>query len=172
MVAKKKKAAKRSAKANTKAKKSSKKVQPIPARYSSVIPIFAVQDCAGAVAFMQEVLGAKVKERYDGPGGVVMHCELRVGDTSIMCGDTASGTPAQALRACLYVKDCDAVIAKALARGASIDRPITNQFYGDRSGSVIDKWGNNWTIATHVEDVSKKEMMRRMQAMQSQQPAA
>jgi PhnB protein len=119
---------------------------------------------------MQEVLGAKVKERYDGPDGKVAHCELRIGDTSLMCGEAHPGMNVQPLRACIYVKDCDAVIAKALSRGATVDRPIANQFYGDRSGSVIDKWGNNWTLATHVEDVSKKEMMRRMQAMQ--QPAA
>lgn len=164
MVAKKKKAVKRS----TKSKRSVKKVQPIPARYSNVIPVFAVQDCAGCVAFLQEVLGAKVKERYDGPGGVVMHCELRIGDTTIMCGDTASGATPHTLSACIYVKDCDGVVAKAVSRGAKVDRPLSNQFYGDRMGSVIDKWGNNWMLATHVEDVSKKEMMRRMQ----QQPAA
>ena len=84
----------------------------------------------------------------------------------------AHGNDVQALSACVYVKDCDGVFNKAVGLGASVKQPPADQFYGDRSGRIVDAWGNEWVIATHIEDVSKKEMHRRMQAMASQQPAA
>src|SRR5688572_11923307 len=116
----KKTAPKRAAKKTTKAK-SAKKVNPIPSRYSSVIPSFGVADCAGAVEFLVTVFGAKVLDRYDDPTGAVMHCELRIGDTTLMCGDAKSGAPVHPLHASIYVKDCDAIVAKAVAKGATIN---------------------------------------------------
>ena len=141
-----------------------KKPNPIPAGFHTVTPAFRVVNCAKAIDFMKAAFGAKVKDRYDGPGGQVMHCELQVGDSVIMCGDVGPDMP-QPLIAALYVKDSDAVFQKALDAGASVKEPITNKFYGDRSGSVRDPFGNEWSIATHVEDVSPKEMQRRMAEM-------
>ncbi len=170
-MAKSKKKTKTAAKKKTVRKTAKKKVQPVPARYSSVIPSFRVKNCKGAIEFLQKVFGAKVTDRYDGSHGEVFHAELRIGNTTLMCGDGQEGD-IQTLGACLYVKNCDAVFAKAVSLGAGVKQEISTQFYGDRSGRVVDAWGNEWVIATHVEDVSRKEMQRRMAALQPQQQAA
>lgn len=141
-----------------------KKVNAIPDGFHTVTPAFRVVNCAKAIDFMKKAFGAKEKDRYDGPGGQVMHCELQIGDSVIMCGDVGPDMP-QPLIAALYVKDSDAVFRKALDAGATVKEPISNKFYGDRSGSVRDPFGNEWSIATHVEDVSPKEMQRRMAEM-------
>jgi PhnB protein len=148
-----------------------KKVQAIPSHYSNVIPGFRVQNCAGAVAFLQKVFGAKVRDRYDGPNGALMHAELQIGNVTLMCGDGQGPNDTQTLAASIYVKNVDDVFAKAVAEGAQVKQPVTLQFYGDRSGRVTDAWGNEWSIATHVEDVSRKEMMKRMAALPQQQAA-
>ena len=142
------------------------KVEPIAPGFHVITPAFRVKPCAKAIAFCERVFGAKVKDRYDGPGGAVMHAELRIGDSIVMCGDPMPGMAEPiSLGAMVYVKDCDAVFQRALDAGATVLRPIQDQFYGDRSGTVRDPHGNEWTIATHIEDVSQKEMHRRMEAM-------
>lgn len=141
-----------------------KKPNAIPAGFHTVTPAFRVVNCAKAIDFMKQAFGAKEKDRYDGPGGQVMHCELMIGDSVIMCGDVGPDMP-QPLIAALYVKDADSVFQRALDAGATVKEPMTNKFYGDRSGSVRDPFGNEWSIATHVEDVSPKEMQRRMAEM-------
>ena len=141
-----------------------KKVQPIPSQYSSVIPSFRVARCGQAVEFLQQLFGAKVKDRYEGPNGEVVHAELRIGDTTVMCGE-AQGADVKTLAASVYVKDCDGTFEKAVSLGANAKQPPADQFYGDRSGRIVDPFGNEWVIATHVEDVSRREMLRRMQQM-------
>jgi PhnB protein len=127
---------------------------------------FRVPGCAGAIEFVQKAFDAKVRDRYDGPGGVVYHAELRIGDSTVMCGDPQPGSiETFPLLAMIYVKDSDAVFARAVSLGATVVRALQDQFYGDRSGTVRDAWGNEWTIATHVEDVSRREIKRRMDAM-------
>jgi PhnB protein len=135
-----------------------------PAGYRVVTPAFRVPGCGRAITFLQEAFGAKVVQRYDGPGGTVAHCELRIGDSLIMCGDCE---PDQIwhLSAMIYVKDCDATFQRALAAGATAKEPPADQFYGDRNGRVLDPFGNEWVVATHKEDVSKKEMAKRMAAL-------
>jgi PhnB protein len=155
--------AKKIAKKKAKKKAKTKKVQPIPSNYSNVIPCFRVANCARAIDFITSVFGAKIRDRYDGPNGEVFHCEMQLGDTTLMCGEAQPGD-AQTLAASIYVKDCDAVFNKAVGLGARVKQPLTNQFYGDRVGRVVDAHGNEWMIATHIEDVSKKEMERRMAA--------
>lgn len=148
-----------------KAKK--KRVEAIPSRYSSVIPQFRVADASGCVAFLQQAFGAKVIDRHDGPGGVLVHAELKIGNVVLMCGDT-HGAEAQTLSASMYVKNVDQVFAKAISLGATQRDAVDTKFYGDRSGRMVDAWGNEWVIATHVEDVSKKEMAKRMASMMQQ----
>ncbi len=145
------------------ARKAVKKVQAIPAHYSTIIPYFRVPNAAGAVAFLQKAFGAKVSDRYDGEKGALMHCELKIGNVMLMCGD-GEGADRQTLSAGVYVKNVDQVFAKAVALGAQVKEPLSNKFYGDRTGRVIDAWGNDWSIATHVEDVSPKEMKKRLAA--------
>ena len=157
-------------KTKARAKSPTKKVQAIPAGYSTVTPGFAAVDCHKAIEFLKSAFGAKVKHLFLGPDQKVMHCELRVGDTVVMCGEPQGER--HSLRAMIYVKNCDAVFHKALASGGTAKGQLTDQFYGDRTGTVVDPCGNEWTIATHIEDVSKKEMDRRMKRMMSGQSAA
>jgi PhnB protein len=154
-------------------------VKPIPDGYSSITPYLIVTDGAGAIAFYQQAFGAKLRMRLDGPGGKIGHAELEIGDSLVMLADehpemgalappTVGGTP---VGLHLYLEDVDAVAAKALAAGATLKRPVENQFYGDRLGSIVDPFGHLWHISTHVEDVSPEEIGRRSAAMvQGQKP--
>jgi PhnB protein len=148
------------------AKKPAKKVDPIPDGYHVVTAAFRAVGCAGAIDFLKEALGARVRDRYDGPDGSVMHAELQIGDSVVMCGD--AGDPPVGpfpLFAMIYVKDVDLVFRRAVDAGAAVVRPLQDQFYGDRNGTVRDAWGNEWTISTHREDVSHKENLRRIGSM-------
>jgi PhnB protein len=148
-------------------------IKPIPDGYRSVIPYLIVGDGAAALAFYQQVFGARVRMRLDGPGGKIGHAELEIGDGLVMLADehpamgalappTVGGTPVSLH---LYVPDVDAVAAKAIAAGATLKRPVENQFYGDRLGTIVDPFGHIWHISTHVEDVSPEEIGRRAAAM-------
>lgn len=148
-------------------------VKPVPDGYRSVIPYLIVADAAGAIAFYQNVFGAKLRMRHDGPGGKVGHAELEIGDSLIMLADehpaigafapgSVGGTP---VGIHLYLDDVDAVAERAVAAGAALKRPVENQFYGDRLGSLIDPFGHLWHISTHIEDVSPEEIGRRAAAM-------
>jgi PhnB protein len=154
-------------------------VKPIPDGYHTVTPYFTVRDAAAAIEFYKTAFGAVETMRFEMPGGGVAHAEIQIGDSRVMFGDenpqwgnkspqTLGGT---AGGLCLYVEDCDAVFEKALAAGATVMKPMADQFYGDRSGTVIDPFGHAWTVATHKEDVSLDEMKARMAAMMQPQAA-
>src|SRR5437762_1483924 len=126
-----------------------------------------------AIDFYQNVFGAKLRMKLDGPGGRIGHAELEIGNGLIMLADehpemgalaptTIGGTP---VGLHVYLEDVDAVAKKAIAAGATLKRPVENQFYGDRLGSIIDPFGHLWHISTHVEDVSPEEIGRRAAAM-------
>jgi PhnB protein len=154
-------------------------VKAIPDGYHTVTPYFTVRNSAAAIEFYKTAFGAVEVMRFDLPGGGVAHAEIQIGDSKVMFGDehpewgnkspqTLGGT---ASGLCIYVTDCDAVFAKALAAGATVMKPLADQFYGDRSGTVIDPFGHAWTIATHKEDVSVEEMHARMAALMQPQAA-
>jgi PhnB protein len=151
------------------AKKASKKPKPIPSGYSTIMPGFATTEGAKAVAFYTKVFGAKVKSQFAGPNGAIQHCELKFGDTVVMFGEPRDGTT-YPMHASIYVKNVDDVVKKAVEAGAVITRPVENQFYGERGGTVLDPFGNEWFVMTHVEDVSKKELDRRMGLMMQGKP--
>ena len=145
----------------------------VPDGYRSVTPYLIVADAASAITFYQNVFGAKLRMRLDGPNGKIGHAELEIGDSLIMLADehpamgavappTVGGTP---VGIHLYLDDVDAVAAKAAAAGATLKRPVENQFYGDRLGTIVDPFGHLWHISTHVEDVSPEEIGRRAAAM-------
>lgn len=147
-------------------------VKPIPDGYHSVTPYLYVRGAADAIAFYEKAFGAVELMRLPMPGGVIGHAEIRIGDSVVMLADempewgnkspqTLGGTSAGLM---VYVPDVDAVFARAVAAGASVHKPLADQFYGDRSGSVLDPFGHNWTIATHTEDVPHEEMAARMDA--------
>ncbi len=147
-------------------KTTSKKVSYMAKGFTTLTPAFAVPNAGKAIEWLTNTFGMKVKDIYKTPAGGVAHAELRIGDSIVMCGDMQEET--YNVRAQIYVKNADEVFNKALAAGATQTRPLTTQFYGDRSGTVRDPFGNEWTLATHVEDVSKKEMDKRMAAMAQQ----
>jgi len=118
-------------------------------------------------------LRASERLRLPTPQGRVAHAELEIGNSLIMLADecpergaqsppSIGGTPVSFH---VYVRDVDAVYAKAIAAGAKSIRPVTNQFYGDRTGLFVDPFGHQWNVATHVEDVSPEELQKRMAAM-------
>ncbi len=145
-------------------------VKPIPEGYHSVTPYLIVQGAAQLIDFMKEALGAEETFRMPTPSGAIGHAEVKIGDSMVMLAD-ASGAENPPMPAMLhvYVEDVDAKYRRALQAGATSVREPADQFYGDRSAGVKDKFGNQWWLATHVEDVPPEEMAKRAQAAMSQQ---
>jgi PhnB protein len=145
---------------------------PIPDSYRRVTPCLTVQGAAKALEFYAAVFSATERMRFPGPDGTIAHAEIQIGDSVVIIEDEdpqrgtkapppggLSGSPASLF---IYVEDVDAVIAHAVELGAALQRPAEDQFYGDRDGHIIDPFGHGWTVASHVEDVTPEEMMRRM----------
>lgn len=147
-------------------------VKPIPEGYHSVTPYLIVKDAARAIEFYKKAFGARELLRLGGTEGQVGHAEIQIGDSPVMLADEHPGIGAlgpqslggAAVSLLLYVADADAVVKQAEMAGATVERPVKDQFYGDRSGTVADPFGHKWTIATHREDVSPEEMRRRFEA--------
>ncbi|UCF26233.1 MAG: VOC family protein [Ralstonia sp.] len=153
--------------------------QSIPKGYHSVTPYLTIKGAAKAIEFYKQAFGATEIMRLEGPNGTVGHAEIRIGDSPVMLADEMPGmscaSPATLhgtdVGLMVYVKDVDKVYAQALRVGGTEVRPLQDQFYGDRSGTLKDPFGHVWTVATHVEDVSDKEMKKRMAEWTKQQEA-
>jgi PhnB protein len=149
------------------------KVNYIPEGYNTVTPYLVIKGAAKAIDYYKNVFGATVVVRMDGPGGTVAHAELKIGDSHIMLADenpqmgnrSAESIGASPVSLLIYLPDCDAVVAKAVAAGAKVLKPVADQFYGDRSGFLQDPFGHLWGVATHIEDVSPEEMKERMKKL-------
>lgn len=147
-------------------------VRPVPEGYSTVTPYLIVSDAAKAVDFYTRAFEAQELMRFGDPDGKVMHAEMRIGDSRVMLADEVPqmgyrspiALGGSAVSIMLYVSDVDRVFSRAIEAGATTKQALKDQFYGDRSGTLIDPFGHVWTIATHVEDVSEEEMRRRMAA--------
>lgn len=139
-------------------------VQAIPDTYGSVTPYLVVDGAEDLMTFLQEAFGATIRggDVMRGPDGKIGHAEVQIGDSVVMLADVPPDGEATRSMLNLYVEDCDATFEKALAAGAETARPLEDQFYGDRSGGVRDKWGNQYYVSTHIEDVSPEEMERRV----------
>ncbi|MFO0824687.1 MAG: VOC family protein [Gemmataceae bacterium] len=150
----------------------------IPAGYHTITPYLIVKGAAAAIDFYKSIFDAVEIMRLPGPGGTIMHAELKIGESKIMLGEENPAHPsAQTLGGspvglCVYFPDVDARFAAAVAAGATVVREVNNQFYGDRTGTVTDPFGHHWTLSTHIEDVSHEEMGRRFEAMMKAMPAA
>ena len=150
----------------------SAKPNPIPDSYRRITPCLTVQGAAKALEFYAAVFGATERMRTPGPGGTIVHAEILIGDSVVIIADEdptqgtkappPGGLPGSPAFLFIYVEDVDAVIAHAVELGASLQRPATTQFYGDRDGYITDPFGHGWTIASHVEDVTPDELTRRM----------
>jgi len=135
-----------------------------------------VADAARAIAFYEKAFGAKESMRLTEPSGRVGHAQLTIGDDSFMLADeypdfgvrsprAYGGSP---VRLSLRVADVDKVVEQAAAAGAKVVRPVQDQFYGERSGTIEDPFGHLWMVSTHKEDVSTEEMQRRWDKMLKQ----
>lgn len=144
-------------------------VKPIPDGYPQVIPYLSVDGAEAAIDFYVKVFGAIEKVRMPGPDGQIGHAELQIGDSLVMLADSnpdmggktpaeLGGTPVTMM---VYIEDVDAVFDRAINAGATAERKVEDQFYGDRAGQFVDPFGHKWFIATHVEDISPEEMEKR-----------
>lgn len=147
-------------------------VKPIPEGYHSVTPYLIVSNAGRALEFYKNAFGAKELMRMEQPGGRIGHAEIEIGDSRVMLADefpemgakspdSLGGSPVGLM---LYVQDVDSQFKQAITAGAKEVRPVQDQFYGDRSGTLVDPFGHQWTLGTHKEDVSDEEMKRRMAA--------
>jgi PhnB protein len=148
-------------------------VKPIPDSYHTATPYLIIKGAAEAIEFYKKAFGAEELMRFEMPGGGIGHAEIKIGDSPIMMADeypdmgylSPSSRGGSTVSILLYVEDSDAAFERAVDAGAKVLQPVKDQFYGDRSGTLVDPFGHVWTIATHKEDVSMEEMQRRMAAM-------
>lgn len=145
-------------------------VKAIPDGYSVVAPYLIIRGAARALEFYQQAFGAKERMRLAMPNGLIGHAEIQLGDSVIMLGDESPEMGCRAPEAFggspvslhVYVEDVDAVVARAVSHGAKVTRPVQDQFYGDRSGTLVDPFGHTWHFATHIEDLTSEEIERRV----------
>jgi PhnB protein len=139
-------------------------VKPVPEGYGTATPYLIVKDADALLRFVQEAFNARINEEFRRPDGTLMHADVTIGNSHVMMGQ--AGGPWQPIPGSilLYMEDADAVYQAALKSGARSVQEMTNQFYGDRSGGVQDPSGVTWWISTHIEDVPKDELERRMSA--------
>jgi PhnB protein len=146
--------------------------KPIPEGYHSATPYLIVKGAAEAIDFYKRTFGATESLRMADPKGAIAHAEIKIGDSVIMLADEhpnmgyrgPRSLGGSAVSIMLYVADVDGTFERAIQAGAKARRPVANQFYGDRSGTLEDPFGHVWTISTHVEDVAPEEMQRRAAA--------
>lgn len=147
-------------------------VKPIPEGYHSVTPYLSIKGAAAAIEYYKQVFGATELFRMAGPDGKIGHAEIKIGNSPVMLADeypemefvspkTLGGTPVGLM---IYVDDVDTMFTQAINAGAQEVKPLQNQFYGDRSGTLKDPFGHVWTVATHIEDVPPEEMEQRAAA--------
>jgi len=149
------------------------KRKPIPDGFHSVTPHLVCAGAAEAIEFYKKAFGAVEVARLPGPGGKLMHAQIRIGDSPVMLMEempewetlgpkALKGSP---VGIHLYVEDADALVARAAKAGAKVTMPVSEQFWGDRYGIVLDPYGHRWSVATHVRDVTPKEMTEAMKEM-------
>ena len=148
-------------------------VKAIPDGYYSLTPYLVIKGAAEAIEFYKKAFGATEVVRMPGPGGRIMHAEVKIGNSVLMLADenperghlSPASRGGNTSSVMLYTDDVDAVFKKAIAAGAKQQQPPTDMFWGDRMGNLTDPFGHSWAVATHKEDVSPQEMEKRM-AMQ------
>jgi PhnB protein len=156
----------------------STKPNPIPDWYRRVTPALVVEGAARALEFYAEVFGATERMRFAGPGDLIAHAEVEIGDSVVIVEDASpsmgtkapppGGRDGSPTFLYIHVDDVDTTVDLAVKLGARLVRAPVDQFYGNRDGFIIDPFGHGWTIASHIEDVGPQEMMRRVAELQGQ----
>lgn len=147
-------------------------VKPVPEGYRTMTPNLVCRNAARAIEYYMTAFGATELRRAPGPNGEIMHAELQIGDSKFFINDTTSKTPvpnpgegvSNPMYIHLYVPDADAIFNRAVKGGARVDMPLQDMFWGDRYGKLTDPFGQQWGIATHIEDVAPEDMKRRQDA--------
>jgi PhnB protein len=150
-------------------------VKAIPDGYYSLTPYLVCKGAAKAIEFYAKAFGAQEVVRMPGPGGSIMHAEVKIGNSMLMLADenperghlspeTIGGSASSIM---FYAADVDEVFNRAVAAGAKAEMPPEDMFWGDRMGNIVDPFGHKWAIATHKEDVEPAEMEKRMAAIGS-----
>jgi PhnB protein len=173
-----KKVAKKKPAKKVAAKKVTRRVEAVPARYGTVTPHLIVSPCTEALEFYKKAFGAKLTSSMPGPGGVIMHAEMKIGDSIVMVADEMPPMPGQTAArktpknagattggVMLYVKNVDQFVQKAVEAGGTVSMPPADMFWGDRYAQVEDPYGHIWAIATHIKDVTPKQMAAAMAQM-------
>jgi len=148
------------------------KVKPVPDGYRTITPYLSIKGAANAIDFYKKAFGATEVMRMAEPDGRVGHAEVLIGDSRVMLADESPDIDFRsphsirgtAVHLHMYVENSDAVVSQAVAAGAKVVRPVQDQFYGDRSGSVADPYGHVWHVSTHTEDLSMEEVRKRAAA--------
>jgi len=145
------------------------KVSPVPEGFHTVTPHIVVRDSAEAIDFYKRAFGAtEINRTQMGPGGPILHAEVRIGDSIVMLNDEMEGQSVpkgpSPVTLSLYVPDADATFRSATGAGAQAVLPLTDMPWGDRYGIIVDPYGHSWAIATHIEDVAPEELQKRLAA--------
>ncbi len=154
-------------------------VKPIPEGYHSVTPYLMIKGASTAIEFYKRAFGATEVFRLSQPNGQIGHAEIKVGDSTLMLADSCEEGPPRnphslggsSVGLHVYVEDVDGQFAQAVSAGAKIVKPLQDQFYGDRSGTLEDPFGHLWFLATHKEDLTPEEINRRAEALFKPVPA-
>jgi PhnB protein len=150
-------------------------VKPIPDGMHSLTPHLVCDGAAAAIEFYKKAFGAVEQSRIPGPEGRLVHASVLIGDSVLMLVDEWPDMGALGPKALkgspvtihLYVPDADATLAQAVAAGATVTMPMADMFWGDRYGQVKDPFGHNWSIATHLRDLTPEEIAQNMAKMEN-----
>ncbi len=149
-------------------------VRAIPEGYHTITPAITCKNAASAMDFYKKAFGAQEKMRMAGPGGIVMHGEIKIGDSVVFVSDefhgmAAAPNPSAIPSSYLYIysENVDSLFNAAVSAGCKVEMPLTNMFWGDRYGKVADPYGHQWGLSQHVEDVAPEEMERRSKEWQA-----
>jgi uncharacterized glyoxalase superfamily protein PhnB len=137
------------------------KVKAVPEGLHTVTAALTIDGAADAIAFFTKAFGAEEVMRAPDPSGKkIWHAAVRIGDSQFFVNDAfpEMGAGANTSRLWIYVDDVDALFKRATEAGASVKMPLGDMFWGDRLGTVVDKWGNEWTLAQHIKDMTPAEM--------------
>ncbi|HKQ98742.1 MAG TPA: VOC family protein [Candidatus Polarisedimenticolia bacterium] len=145
-------------------------VRPVPEGFHTITPHLVIDGAPRAMEFYKKAFGAEELKRIPGPGGKLMHAEMKIGDSVLMLCDEFPKYGAVGPKSSspvvihLFVNDVDKVFSQAVAAGATAVMPPTDALWGDRYGKVTDPFGHSWSLATHKEDLTPQQIAERMKA--------